>query len=289
MSYALEIKNLSKTYKAKKKSAGFTLDNVSLRLPAGCIMGLVGENGAGKSTVIKLILDLIERDSGEIVILGKDNRQNIALTKQDLGVVPDEIGMPEFFTTKHVEKMMKKAYTNWDDALFQRYLERFEIPAGKKFKSFSKGMKMKLGIAVALSHDAKLLILDEATSGLDPVVRDEVTSIFCDFTRDENRAVLISSHIVSDLEKICDYIAFLHKGKLMLCEEKDVLMSEYSFVRGTREDIAKLPHSAVIGRKDTPYGSEAIVHRESVPAGMETGVVNLEDLFIFMARNENVL
>lgn len=286
--YSLEIKNLSKTYKSKKADAAFTLDNVSLRLPAGCIMGLVGENGAGKSTVIKLILDQIERDNGEIVILGRDNRENIALTKQDLGIVPDEIGLPEFFTTKHVAKMMQAAYTNWDDALFHSYLERFEIPSGKKFKSFSKGMKMKLGIAVALSHDAKLLILDEATSGLDPVVRDEITSIFSDFTRDENRAVLMSSHIVSDLEKICDYIAFLHKGRLMLCEEKDVLISEYSFVRGTREEINALPRSAVIGRKDTPYGSEAIVHRDSVPAGMESGVVNLEDLFIFMVRQEDV-
>lgn len=289
MNNALEIKNLSKTYKSKKNADnGFTLDSLNLTLPSGCIMGLIGENGAGKSTVIKLILDMIDRDSGKVTILGRDNRDNLRLTKEDLGIVPDEIGLPEFFTVKHVSKMMQKTFKNWNEEQFQDYLKKFEIPFGKKFKAFSKGMKMKLGIAVALSHDAKLLILDEATSGLDPVIRDDIISIFADFTRDENRSVLISSHIVSDLEKICDYIAFLHKGKLMLCEEKDVLKDEYCFVRGTRDEISGLPRSAVIGRKDTPYGSEAIVHRESVPAGMETGVVNLEDLFIFMVRQENV-
>ena len=204
---ALEIRNLTKTY------PGFALDNLSLILPSGCIMGLIGENGAGKSTTIKLILDMIHKDSGSIIILGKDNTDGIELTKEDIGVVMDEVGIPECLTVKQVGKVMKNTFRNWDDAEYARLVQKLALPDQKQFKEFSRGMKMKLGIAIALSHNAKLLILDEATSGLDPVVRDEVVEMLSDFTRDENHSILISSHIVSDLEKLCDYIAFIHKGK----------------------------------------------------------------------------
>ena len=223
---ALEIKNLTKSF------TGFKLDNLSLTLPSGCIMGLIGENGAGKSTTIKLILDMIHKDSGAITILGKDNEDNIRLTKEDVGVVMDEAGIPECLTTKQVGKVMKHTFRNWDDAEYARLLQKLSLPDNKPFKDFSRGMKMKLGIAIAMSHGSKLLLLDEATSGLDPVVRDEVVEMFSDFTRDENHSILISSHIVSDLEKLCDYVAFLHNGKLLLCEEKDQLLAEYGIAVG---------------------------------------------------------
>lgn len=275
---AIEIKNLYKHY------GDFTLQNLNLTLPCGCIMGLVGENGAGKSTTIKLILDMVKRDCGSITLLGKDNQDNIRLTKEDIGVVLDEIGISECLTAKQVGAIMKHTFRNWDKDLYADYLQRLSVPAGKKFKEFSRGMKMKLGIAIALSHHAKLLILDEATSGLDPVVRDEVTDIFCDFTREEENAVLISSHIISDLEKICDYVAFLHKGRLLLCEEKDMLKEKYGIVRLSKEDLGSISSSAIIGVRETAYGSEAIVERDAVPKGWAVGSVDIEQLFIFMAK-----
>ncbi len=275
---ALEIKNLSKFYN------GFTLDNLNLILPQGCIMGLIGENGAGKTTTIKLILDMINRDSGSIKIFGKDNKDNLKLTKEDIGVVLDEVGISECLTAKQVGKIMKYTFKNWDEQTFSEYLRKLSVPENKKFKEFSRGMKMKLGIAIALSHNAKLLILDEATSGLDPIVRDEVIDIFGEFTRDENHAVLISSHIVSDLEKICDYIAFLHKGKLLLCEEKDKLKEQYGIIRCTCDDLRNISPSAIIGKKESPYGVEAIVKRDKISTGMEISMIDIEQLFIFMAK-----
>lgn len=277
---AIEIKNLTKSY------PGFELDHLNLTLPSGCIMGLIGENGAGKSTTIKLLLDMIHRDQGMITILGKDNREYIRLLKEEIGVVLDEVGFPECLNARQVNKIMKDTFQNWDEKEFQDYLNKLSIPPDKAFKDFSRGMKMKLGIAVALSHSPKLLILDEATSGLDPVVRDEVLEIFSEFTRDETHAILMSSHIVSDLEKICDYIAFLHKGKLLLCEEKDILMEEYVVIHCTAEQFRELSPSAIMGKKESAYGVEAIMRRNAVPAGMNISPVSIEDLFVFMVKEE---
>ena len=278
---AIEIKDLCKTY------SGFSLDHVNLTLPCGCIMGLVGENGAGKSTTIRLILDMIARDSGTITLLGKDNRENIRLLKEDIGVVLDEVGIPACLNPKQVGKIMANTFRNWEQAVYDSLLEKLAVPPEKPFKDFSKGMKMKLGIAIALSHRPKLLILDEATSGLDPVVRDEVLDLFSEFTREESHAVLISSHIVSDLEKICDYIAFLHKGRLLLCEEKDALKEKYGILRCSREQLSALPPEAVIGRKETAYGVEAIAARDAVPAGLSLSPIDIEELFIFMVKEAN--
>ena len=275
---ALEIKNLTKAY------PGFTLDNLNLTLPSGCIMGLIGENGAGKSTTIKLILDMIHKDSGSIIILGKDNTDSIELTKEDIGVVMDEVGIPECLTVKQVGNVMKNTFRNWDDAEYARLAQKLALPDKKQFKEFSRGMKMKRGIAIALSHKAKLLILDEATSGLDPVVRDEVVEMFSDFTRDENHSILISSHIVSDLEKLCDYVAFLHKGKLLLCEEKDQLLAEYGLIHCTAEEIQNLPAKAIKYKKENPYGIEAMVLRSAVPANFNVSPISIEELFVFMVK-----
>ena len=275
---ALELKQLEKRYD------GFTLGPLDLTLPSGCIMGLIGENGAGKTTTIKLILDMISRDGGTVTLYGRDNRESFPLGKENVGVVLDEVSFSECLTTKEVGKIMRGVYRNWDEAAYEALLRRFELPEKKRFKEFSLGMKKKLGIAAALSHRAKLLILDEPTGGLDPVVRDEVVDIFSEFTRDESHAVLISSHIVSDLEKLCDYIAFLHKGKLMLCEEKDRLYEEYGVARCSLEDFAALSPSAVLGRRETPYGVEALMKRSDAPRGMDLGRVDIEELFVLMAR-----
>jgi ABC-2 type transport system ATP-binding protein len=272
---ALEIKSLNKSY------PGFALDNLNLTLPQGCILGLIGENGAGKSTTIKLILDLIRPDSGAITILGKEHTR---LSREDIGVVLDEVGIPECLTASQVGKVMKNLFKNWDSHRFEELLTQFSIPNGKIFKEFSRGMKMKLGIAVAMSHGAKLLILDEATSGLDPVVRDEVVTMLSEFTREEGHSILISSHIVSDLEKLCDYIAFLHKGKLLLYEEKDVLLSRYGIVYCTHEQLPLLSPTAVLHRKENPYGAEVLVLRDAVPGDWKVSPVSIEELFVFMVK-----
>lgn len=272
---AIEIKNLSKHYQ------GFSLENLNLTLPNGCIMGLVGENGAGKSTTIRMILGMTKPDSGEITIFGRKLTREL---KEQIGVVLDEPGYPGCMTAAQIGNMLCGIFRGWEQDVFECYLTKLNIPANKPFKDFSKGMKMKLCLAAAMSHGAKLLILDEATSGLDPVVRDELLDVFNEFTRDEGHSVLISSHIVSDLEKICDYIAFLHRGKLMLCREKDELLNEYAFVQGSREEIDLL-HP--IGRRDGRFGTEAILRRAEIPVGMKTSPITIEDLFIFMAKEES--
>lgn len=275
---ALEIRDLTKSY------TDFTLDHLNLTLPSGCIMGLIGENGAGKSTTIKLILDMLKKEEGTVTILGKDNQDNIRLIKEDVGVVLDEVGLPESLNAVQVGKVMKNSFRNWNQAEYERLLKELSLPDQKMFKEYSRGMKMKLGIAIALSHNAKLLILDEATSGLDPVVRDKVTDLLLDFTRDEDHSILVSSHIVSDLEKLCDYIAFLHGGKLLLCEEKDRLLGEYGLIRCTKEQLADLPENAVKHKKISPYGVEAMVERDAVPAGVEVSPISIEELFLFMVK-----
>ena len=278
---ALEIKNLTKSF------SDFKLDDVSFTLPSGCIIGLIGENGAGKSTTIKLILDMLHKESGTVTILGRDNQENICLTKEEVGVVMDEVGIPECLTVKQVGKIMKHTFSNWNDEEYDRLVKQFTLPEKKQFKDFSRGMKMKLGIAVAISHGSKLLLLDEATSGLDPVVRDEVVEMFRDFTREETHSILISSHIVSDLEKLCDYVAFLHKGKLLLFEEKDRLLEEYGMLHCTAEQLKLLAPEAVLYKKESPYGVEVLVHRKAVPAHMSASPISIEELFVFMVKEAN--
>ena len=278
---AIEIKGLEKRYD------GFQLGSFDLTLPSGCIMGLVGENGAGKSTTIKLIMNAIGRDAGEISVLGVDNRSaGFRDIKEDIGVVLDEAYFPEVMSARNVGKVMALTYKNWDAAAFEGYLKKFSLAPDKIFKDYSRGMRMKLAIAAALSHGAKLLILDEATSGLDPMARDELLDIFNDFTRDENCSILLSSHIVSDLEKICDYIAFLHKGRLVLCEEKDKLLEEYALIRLTEERLRELPEESIISRRASGYATEALVLRGGIPAAIPTEHTSLEDIILFLAKGD---
>lgn len=278
---AIEIKGLEKRYD------GFQLGSFDLTLPSGCIMGLVGENGAGKSTTIKLIMNAIGRDAGEISVLGVDNRSaEFRDVKEDIGVVLDEAYFPEVMSARNVGKVMALTYKNWDAAAFEGYLKKFSLAPDKIFKDYSRGMRMKLAIAAALSHGAKLLILDEATSGLDPMARDELLDIFNDFTRDENCSILLSSHIVSDLEKICDYIAFLHRGRLVLCEEKDRLLEEYALVRLPEERLSELSEESIISRRASSYGTEALVLRCGIPAAIPTEHTSLEDIILFLAKGD---
>lgn len=278
---AIEIKDLCKTY------GDFTLDHLNLTLPGGCIMGLVGENGAGKSTTIRLMMQMIQRDAGTITLLGKNIDDMDPLTKEDIGVVMDEVGFPLCLKTEEIGKIMQLTFHNWDQDQYEQLVHQFNIPFNKQFKDFSRGMKMKAGIAVALSHHAKLLILDEATSGLDPVVRDEVLDILNEFTRDENHSILISSHIVSDLEKCCDYIAFLHRGRLLLCQEKDVLLASYGIVNMTPAQIADLPSASILHQKNTGYGIQALVKRDAIPDGISISPITIEELFVQLVKEYN--
>lgn len=276
---AVEIKNVSKTYK------DFVLDNINLSLPEGCIMGLIGENGAGKSTTIKIITDSIKADTGNVTVLGTDNQsREFQKIKNDIGVVLDEAYFPLVLNADDVGSIMKDTYINWDMNVYNSYLEKFNLPHKKKFSDFSRGMKMKLSIAVALSHNPRLLILDEATSGLDPMVRDEILDIFNEFTRDSSHSILISSHIISDLEKICDYIAFIHKGRLMLCEEKDRLFEDYAVLKLSNDDFESVPEQAVISKKVTPYGVEALVKDSEVSDVFKREYASLEEIILFLVK-----
>ena len=271
---AIELNGLEKHY------PGFDL-KIDLTLPQGCILGLVGENGAGKSTTIRMLLGMTKPDGGSLRVLGKE-----LADKEEIGVVLDEPAFPECLSPRQLGKVMAGIFRSWDQAAYEKLLQKLSLPTDKKFKDFSRGMKMKLSIAVALSHRPRLLVLDEPTSGLDPVVRDEVVELFADFTRDEEHAVLISSHIVSDLEKICDYVAFLHKGRLLLCEEKDALREEYALAQLSRADFEALDPAAVIGSRRSPYGISAIIRREAAPSWLALEPVSIEDLFILMVKEE---
>ncbi len=277
---ALETQNLTKIY------PGFTLDHVGLTLPGGCVLGLIGENGAGKSTLIKLILEVIHRNEGSVTILNHPCPEELRLAKEDVGVVLDEVGLPLCVNARQVGTILAATYRTWDSESYRQLLCRLSVPEKTPFKDLSKGMKMKLGIAAALAHSPKLLILDEATAGLDPVAREEVVELLREFVRDENHSIFISSHIVSDLEKLCDYIAFLHKGKLLLLEEKDRLLEEYGMVLGSRGQVDALPEDGVKARRSSLYGDQALVLRERMPAGIQVRPISLEELFVFMVKEE---
>ncbi len=247
----LQVNNLCKNY------SQFALQNVSFSLPKGSIMGLIGENGAGKSTTMRLILGLCKPDSGSVSVFGHEGVT--AADREQIGVVFDELPFNQTIFTSHLGKVMAGIYQNWDMELYQQYLKRFALPDKKELKEFSRGMKMKLSLAVALSHNAKLLILDEPTSGLDPVVRSEILDIFLEFISDGERSILVSSHITSDLERIADYITFIHQGKVLLSENKDEILYGYGIAKAGREQLHRVDRTLVAAIQDTPYGSEALI------------------------------
>ena len=264
----------------------FTLDGVTLRVPEGTVCGLVGENGAGKTTLIRLLMGAIRADGGDISVLGRSPAsRDFREAKQDIGIVLDEAYFPEVMTASQVGAVMRDTYRRWNAQQYADYLRRFELPEKKPFKEYSRGMRMKLAIAAALSHEAKLLVLDEATAGLDPIARDEIIETFREFALQEGHSVLISSHIVSDLEKLCDSIAFLHRGKLLFCEEKDALLDRYGVFKGTSEQADSLLPEAVVVREDSAYGGvRALVRRDAVPDTLTLVRPTVEDVILFAAK-----
>ena len=253
MENILEIKNLSKKYK------GFELKNVNIKLPKGMIMGFIGENGAGKTTTIKSILNIINRDSGEIKIFGLDNKENERKIKEDIGVVLDDSFLSEYLNPSDINKIMKNIYKDWDEKLYFKYIEDFKLPKEKISKEYSSGMKMKLKIAVALAHHPKLLILDEPTSGLDPVARNEILDIFQEFIQDEDHGIFVSSHITSDLEHIADYITFINNGEIIFTKTRDELLENYGIVKCSEEQFKKIDKKDYIKYKKNRYEYDVLI------------------------------
>ena len=284
MTNCIEIRGLCKSYGA------FALKDVSFSLPGGAIMGLIGENGAGKTTTIKCMLNLIRRDGGEIALLGRDSLREERAVKADIGVVLDECFFHDSLRPRDIGRILAPSFPTWDDRLFRSYLDKFGLPAGQTVKEFSRGMKMKLSLAAALAHRPRLLILDEATAGLDPVVRDEILDEFLAFVCDEDHGILISSHITGDLEKVADYITYLHEGQVILSAAKDDILDRYGRVGCTAGQLAALPPSELVRVRRGQFGCEALVadraaFRRAHPE-LPVDRVTLDDIMVFIGRGE---
>ncbi len=284
MKNCIEIKGLCKSY------GDFSLNNINLTLPGGSILGLIGENGAGKTTTIKCILNLIRRDAGEITVLGHDNIREEKLAKQDIGLVLDECFFHDTLRPLDVGRVLAPAYKNWDQALFRDYLDKFSLPEKKLIKGFSRGMKMKLSLSAALAHHPKLLILDEATAGLDPVIRDEILDEFLGFIQDEDHAILMSSHITSDLEKVADYIAYIHQGEVVLSDAKDAILDSYGRVGCTAAQLEAIAPDDVLRVRKGSFGCEALVKDRAAFARKYPMLLvertTLEDIMLFVGKGE---
>ena len=281
---AIEVKNLTKNYD------NFSLNKVSFTVPKGCIMGFVGENGAGKTTTIKAILDLVHPDGGEVSVLGESSRSLSKELKAQIGAVFDGSNLHDNLTASEVNTVLKNIYPNWDEKCFYQYLNRFELPPHKRLKEFSRGMKMKLSICIALSHQSKLLILDEATSGLDPIVRDEILDIFLEFIQDEEHTILLSSHIISDIEKIADYVTFIHKGNIVFSENKDDLIYQYGVLRCRREEVSGLDRNYIVGIRENSYGAEVMIrnkdHFQMHYHQYQVERTSIEEIMLFVSRGK---
>ena len=284
MEYAIEVRNLTKEYE------NFKLENASFNVGKGTIMGFIGENGAGKSTTIKAILNLIKKDNGLITVLGKEINRNENGIKNELGIVLNDGNFNEKLNVKAINKIMKNIYKRWDDDVFYKYIEKFNIDTSKKIEEFSKGMKMKLSIAIALSHKAKILILDEATSGLDPVARDEVLDILMEFIQNEENSILMSSHITSDLEKIADYITFIHNGKIIFSENKDKLIYDMGVVKCTEKQFKTIEVLDRMFYKKGIFNYEVLIdNRDEFSKKYPSLVINnsnLEEIMLFYIKGD---
>ena len=287
MSYrnnALEIRNLSKQYE------DFQLDHINLTVPAGTIVGLIGENGAGKSTTIKAVMNLIHKDSGDITIHGQHLEDDPQKLKEEISVVFDDIHFNKNFNAQEVAAICRGIYKNWDDSRWNELMDRFGLPVSKKVKDFSKGMRVKLNLAIALSHHARLLLLDEPTSGLDPVMRDDILDMFLEFMQDEKHAILISSHITSDLEKIADYIAFIHQGRMIFCEPKDDLLYRYGVIRCGKEDFEKIAEADRVAVRRQDYQISVLVRDRQTAARKYPDMVmdqpDIDEIMLFYVKGE---
>ena len=280
MTNCIEIKGLAKEYKT------FTLGPIDLTVPGGSILGLIGENGAGKTTLIKSILGITNTSGGTVTLLGTDPDH----AKEDVGVVMDDCFFSEYLRVKDVNSVLSRVYKGWDTGLFRDYLDKFGLAGTKNIKELSRGMRMKLSLAAALAHRPKLLLLDEATAGLDPVVRDEILDEFLAFVSDDDHAILISSHITSDLEKVADYIAYLHQGKLLLCDEKDRLLESYGRLVCAKADLDQVDKGYIVSTRKSQYSTEALIRHKNdfkrTYPRLTVEPVTLDELMVFVVKGE---
>ncbi|MBD5142413.1 MAG: ABC transporter ATP-binding protein [Ruminococcus sp.] len=276
---AIEIQNLTKKYD------GFLLDAINFHVPKGSIMGFIGQNGAGKTTTIKALLNIIKFDTGKINILGMDSIQNEIEIKKQIAVVFDELPFQDIFNAKQIARILCDVFPEWNNQVYENYLERFQLPKKKKIGQFSKGMKMKLQIATALSHNAKLLIMDEATTGLDPVVRNEILDIFLEYLQDENHSIFMSSHITSDLEKIADSVTFIDKGKILISGYKDEILEQHGMMKCSKKDYQQIDKNDMISARLTDFGAEIMIAdkiaMQKKYAGLLLEPTSLEEIMLF--------
>ena len=279
MNNVIEVSNLRKQYN------NFLLDNISFSVPCGFVGGFIGENGAGKTTTLKLILGMVMKDGGDIKLFGKP-AEDVSL-KEDIGILFEQPYYQKDWTPLDIEKVMRPFYKKWSDAAFHQYLDRFSLDPKQKYKTMSRGMKMKLGMAVTLAHDAKLLLLDEPTSGLDPVGRDEMLDIFRDYMVKEDRTIFFSTHITSDLEKIADYITYIQNGRILYSGLKDDLIEKYCLVRGGIGDLPQSKHKQIFGLREHPSGFDGMIETKNIagfPTSVVTETVSLDDIMVRMSK-----
>jgi len=286
MNAILEVQGLTKQY----PKSDFCLNDVSFSIPKGAIMGFVGENGAGKTTTIGCILHTLIKDSGSVHIFGKEMTDDAIDIRDEIGVVYDKNVFPDHLTALKIASVMRHIYSKWDDTLFREYLRTFKLPETKKIKTFSRGMTMKLAVAVALSHRPRLLILDEATAGLDPIVRDDILDVFLDFIQDEARSILLSSHITSDLEKVADYITFIHDGRIVFSETKDRLIYKYGLLRCTQAQFAEIEPQDMLAYRKHDYQIDVLVADKDAAAKKYGNIVmdqvSIEEIMLMFVKGE---
>lgn len=286
MNYALKLDNVCKTY----EMSDFVLDNVSFAVPMGSVMGFVGENGAGKTTTIGCILNTLSRNSGSIQLFGKEMQDKDTELRNEIGVVYDGDNFPKYLTARQLSIIMKGIFSKWDDALFQKYLHTFHLNEKQKIGKYSKGMTMKLAIAVALSHHPKLLILDEATSGLDPIMRDEMLDVFLEYVGSDDHSIFLSSHITSDLEKIADYITFIHQGRIILTESKDNLIYKYAILRCKEKQFESLDKNDILAFRRQDYQIDVLVDNKEAAKRKYAGVVidcaTIDEIMLILVKGE---
>ena len=288
MENILELQQICKSF----PKSDFILDKLSFSLPYGAILGFVGENGAGKTTTIGCILNTVRKDSGMVKLFGKEMRDIDTDIREKIGVVYDGDNFPGFWTAKQLSQVMEGIYTQWDNALFQKYLEDFHLPVKQKIKNYSRGMTMKLAIAVALSHHPQLLILDEATSGLDPIMRDEMLDVFLEFVQEESHSILLSSHITSDLEKVADYITFIHNGKLIMTASKNDLVYNYAVMRCKESQFLALDPSDIIAYRKRDFQIDVLVangkEAQRKYKGTVVDHVSVDEIMLLLVKGERV-
>ena len=286
MNSTLILKNVNKKY----EKSNFAIKDISFSVPEGSIVGFIGENGAGKSTTMNCILNVIRRDSGTIEIFGREMTDEDIDIRENIGVVYDSNNFPEHLTAKQLADILGRIYSKWDDSCFEQFLRRFGLPESQKIKTYSRGMSMKLAIAVALSHDSKLLILDEATSGLDPIMRDEILDVLLEFVKQENHSILLSSHITSDLEKIADYIVFIHNGEIILNKTKDELIYEYGVIRCSENDFHNILPEDILSSMKKDYQIDVLIKNrklmEKKYKNLIIDSVSLDEIMLLLVKGE---